>query len=232
MSNAPLVSAILAALDQDPDIKLHQTPIRVTFAGTLRLEGEVQDIVAKRKALRIATRVAGTESIDDRVRVRPGTERSDADVLRSALDALGQEGAFHNLIVRARSAVPADHSDYIEVEVHDGVVCLAGEVGSLSHRRLAEVIAWWVPGSRDVDNRLHVHPPERETDDEITDVVRLVLDKDPSLDAAQIRATTRDREITLDGVVHSEELKHIATEDCWYIPGVHAVHNRIQVRPA
>jgi osmotically-inducible protein OsmY len=231
MSHAPLVSAILAALDHDPDINLHETPIKVTFASTLRLEGEVSDIVAKRKALRIAARVAGTESIDDRLRVRPGTARSDADVLHSALNALGQEGAFHNLIVRSRGAAPVDHSDFIDVDVRDGVVCLVGEVGSLSHRRLAEVIAWWVPGSRDVDNRLHVHPPERETDDEITDVVRLVLDKDPSLDATQIRVTTRDREITLEGVVHSAEIRHIAAEDCWYIPGVHAVHNRIQVRP-
>jgi len=230
MSHATLVTTILAALEHDPDINLHETPIKVSFAGTLRLEGEVADIVAKRKALRIAARVAGTETIDDRLRVRPGAPRSDADVLHSALNALGQEGAFRNLIVRADGGVPADHSDYICVAVRDGVVYLAGEVGSLSHRRLAEVIAWWVPGSRDVDNRLHVHPPELETDDEITDVVRLVLDKDPSLDATQIRVTTRHREITLDGVVHSEEVKHMATEDCWYIPGVHGVHNRIQVR--
>ena len=231
MSHAPLVSAILAALEHDPEVHVHQHPIRVTFDGTLRLEGEVADIVAKRKALRIAAKVARTESIDDRIRVRPGTVRSDADILRSALDALAQEGAFRNLIVRPRPAPPVDHSDYIDVDVRDAVVRLSGEVGSLSHRRLAEVIAWWIPGSCDVDNRLHVHPPELETDDEITDVVRLVLDKDPTIDATQIRATTRDREITLGGVVHSEEIKHIAAENCWYIPGVHAVHNRIQVRP-
>jgi osmotically-inducible protein OsmY len=230
MSNA-LISAVLAALERDPDIHTHQTPIRVTFAGTLRLDGEVDDIVAKRKALRVATRVAGTEAVEDRVRVRPGAARSDADVLHSALNALGQEGAFRHLVVRRRDpAAPVDGADRIEIDVRDGVVRLSGEVGSLSHRRLAEVIAWWVPGSCDVDNRLHVHPPERETDDEISDVVRIVLDKDPSLDAAQIRVTTRDREITLEGVVHSEELRHIASEDCWYIPGVHAVHNRIQVR--
>ena len=232
MSHAPLVSAILAALEHDPEVHLHQDPIRVTYDGTLRLEGEVADIVAKRKALRIATRVARTESIDDRIRVRPGAARSDADILRSALEALAQEGAFRNLIVRPRGSARVDHSDYIDVDVRDAVIRLTGEVGSLSHRRLAEVIAWWVPGSCDVDNRLRVHPPEQETDDEITDVVRLVLDKDPTVDAAQIRATTRDREITLEGVVHSEEVRHIAAEDCWYIPGVHAVHNRITVQPA
>jgi osmotically-inducible protein OsmY len=230
MTHASLLSAILAALEHDPEVHVHQQPIRVTFDGTLRLEGEVADIVAKRKALRIAARVAGTESIDDRIRVRPGSSRSDADILRSALDALAQEGAFRNLVVRARGGAHPDHSDYIEVDVRDGVVRLAGDVGSLSHRRLAEVIAWWIPGSRDVDNRLRVHPPEQETDDEITDVVRLVLDKDPTIDAAQLRVTTRNHEITLEGVVHSEEIRHIAAEDCWYIPGVHAVHNRIQVR--
>jgi osmotically-inducible protein OsmY len=233
MSNATVVTAILAALEHDQDVQQHQNPIRVTFEGTLRLEGEVPDIVAKRKALRIAARVGGTESIVDHLRVRPGAPRSDADVLHSALNALGQEGAFRQIIVRhVDREHPADGADRIEVDVRDGVISLQGEVGSLSHRRLAEVIAWWVPGARDVDNRLHVHPPERETDDEISDVVRLVLDKDPSLDATQIKVTTRNHEITLEGVVHSEEVKHIAAEDCWYIPGVHAVHNRITVQSA
>lgn len=233
--NSQTTTAILAALELDPEVQQHRNPIRVINDGdgTLRLEGEVPDIVANRKALRIAARVAGTESIVDHLRVRPGSPRSDADILHSALNALGQEGAFRHLVVRRFDPEnPVAGGDCIEVDVRDGVVYLQGEVGSLSHRRLAEVIAWWVPGSRDVENRLHVHPPERETDDEISDVVRLVLDKDPSLDATQVKVTTRNREITLEGVVHSEELKHIAAEDCWYIPGVHAVHNRITVQPA
>jgi osmotically-inducible protein OsmY len=29
--------------------------------------------------------------------------------------------------------------------------------------------------------------------------------------------------------VFSEEQKRIAVQDCWYIPGVHAVHDALQV---
>jgi osmotically-inducible protein OsmY len=81
----------------------------------------------------------------------------------------------------------------------------------------------------DVDNHLHVRPPEEDHDEEISDAVRLVLDKEPAMDAEQISIVTRDREVTLRGAVFSEDQKRVAAQDCWYIPGVHAVHNNLQV---
>lgn len=232
MPENDVVTAVLAALERDPDINLHECPIRVSLAGSLSLDGEVDDIIAKRKALRITARVAGTETIVDLLRLRPSRTRGDAELLDAALNALGQESAFRDIAVRSAStSAAAGEADHIKIYVRDGVINLRGTVGSLSHRRLAEVIAWWVPGCCDVDNRLRVHPNEDETDDEISDVVRLVLDKDPHLDGGQIHVSTRNGEITLDGVVHSRELKHIASENCWYIPGVHDVHNRLHIRP-
>jgi osmotically-inducible protein OsmY len=44
----------------------------------------------------------------------------------------------------------------IVVEVKDGVVTLNGEVPSLTHKRLAGVLAWWVPGVKSVVNRVEV----------------------------------------------------------------------------
>ncbi|MBA2409882.1 MAG: BON domain-containing protein [Gammaproteobacteria bacterium] len=109
------------------------------------------------------------------------------------------------------------------------LIKVTGEVKSLSHRRFAEVLLWWVPGSCDVYNRLHVRPPQVDSDEEITDVVRMVFDKEPALDAEQISVVTRDSEVTLRGAVATETQKLRAVRDVWYIPGVHAVHDGLEV---
>ena len=55
----------------------------------------------------------------------------------------------------------------------NGVVTLNGEVPSLSHKRLAGVLAWWVPGTRDVINGLEEVPPEEDNDDELIDAMHV-----------------------------------------------------------
>lgn len=233
MANNTLVSSILAALEHDKEVNLHNSRISVAAAGeVLRLEGEVENIVAKRKALRIAKQLTHSEAIEDHMRLRVVNRRHDRALLNAAVETLMQEPAFAEMEIRNADTTPPEHDrGWIAVWVHENVITLQGEVRSLSHRRLAEVICWWVPGCCDVKNRLHVHPAEEENDGEISDVVRLVFDKEVSLDAEQIAIHTRDAVVTLRGVVHSEEQRRIATYDCWYIPGVHGVHNELEVRP-
>jgi osmotically-inducible protein OsmY len=102
-------------------------------------------------------------------------------------------------------------------------------VPSLSHKRLAGVLAWWVPGSREVINGLAVEPPQADSDDEITDAVRLVLDKDRFVPADQIRVRTRGRVVTLEGIVANQTLCELAECDAWYVFGVDRVVNHLQV---
>jgi osmotically-inducible protein OsmY len=235
MNNNDLAGAIRAALEREADIDMHRYPIEVRVGEVVCLEGNVEDIVAKRKALRLAREMAHTHRIHDHLRLAT-TERISGDQLRdAALKALNREPAFADMDIQAGDlAPPAQERDWIRVTASGCVLRLKGEVNSLSHRRLAEVIAWWVPGSGDVDNHLHVRPPEQETDEEISDAVRLVFDMEPALNAEQIRVATRQREVILRGAVFSEDQKRRASQDCWYIPGVHAVRNELQVlaRPA
>ena len=114
--------------------------------------------------------------------------------------------------------------------MRQGVVTLDGEVPSLCHKRLAGVLAWWVPGTRDVVNGLEVAPPEEDSDGEITDAVRTALEKDPLLDADGIRVGTRGAVVTLGGVVPSEPQREMAEADAWFVFGVDEVVNRIAVR--
>ena len=57
--------------------------------------------------------------------------------------------------------VASEPSGSIVIEVKKGIVTLNGEVPSLTHKRLAGVLAWWVPGTRDVVNGLEEVPAER-----------------------------------------------------------------------
>lgn len=226
--NDPL-APIRAMLAQDPELKDPAIKVSLTH-NVITLEGEVADIITKRRTLHQAREVAHTTEIIDRLRLKATVHPSPAELQHAAIEALRQEAVFAGMRVSDESH-PED-SYWICVSAQDlGVLKLAGQVGSLTHRRLAEVIAWWVPGCRDVDNRLHVFPPEQDNDPEITDAVRMVLEKEPGLDAEEITIHTHNREVTLSGVVHSDELKTRAILDCWYIPGVHAVRDQLKVRP-
>ena len=230
MLHKELIAALLAALGNDADINLHESPIRVTYRDTLCLEGEVANIAVKRKARRIAVQLSGLADIDDRLRLRPGERRSGKALQDAVVDVLSQEPAFRDISVLAGAAAPSGGRQWIGVSVDDCVVRLDGEVGSLSHRRLAEVITWWVPGSCDVRNHMRVRPAEKDNDDEISDAIRMVLEKDPMLHAETIGIHTYNREVTLDGSVHSDEQRRMAIYDCWYVPGVHDVHDRMRVQ--
>jgi osmotically-inducible protein OsmY len=116
------------------------------------------------------------------------------------------------------------------VEVANGVVTLNGQVSSLSNKRLAGVLVWWVPGTRDVINGLEEVPPEQDNDDELTDAVRCVLEKDPFVNASKIRVSCKDWVVTLEGLVPTETMREMAEQDTWYVLGVKTVINKIVVK--
>jgi osmotically-inducible protein OsmY len=124
---------------------------------------------------------------------------------------------------------PADLRGAIEIAVQAGDVLLEGQVPSLSHKRLAGVLAWWVPGTQNVLNCLIVEPSEVDSDDEIIDALRLVLEKDPFVNADQIRVRSDERTVTLEGLVSNETESEMAEHDAWYVFGVDRVLNRLEV---
>lgn len=234
MSN-DVVTSVKAALERDPDINLHRFPIRLSFdnqANELSMEGSVEDIIALRKAVQIARRVSGSDRIRDDLYIRQPTNRTGDQLRESVVRALSGEPTFRDVSVGDAESVAyqaGDDQKGIVVNVSGSCVHLKGNLNSLTHRRLAELLAWWVPGTSRVENRIHVQPPEEDSDTELTEAVRIALEKDASLDAGQIHVQTRDREVTLEGSVRSEINRTIASRDCWYIPGVHAVHNQLRV---
>lgn len=231
-----ILTAVRAAFEHESRINLHHYPVHVEWSGGgLLLEGEVENIIAKKLALELAAATPGVDGIIDRLRVTPAQRMGDGAIRDHVRHALLQEPALETCIVRVRDGqnviVDREPSEQpagvIEVFVEDGVVTLDGQVPSLSHKRLAGVLTWWAPGSRDVVNALEIIPPQEDHDDEITDAVRLVLEKNPFVDASHIRVSTANAIVTLEGMAVNETEKRMAESDAWYVFGVDKVINKI-----
>jgi osmotically-inducible protein OsmY len=202
------------------------------------LEGEVADIAAKKLALERTAAVTGVRGVIDRLRVKSAERRGDGAIRDSICAFILRQSEFGRCAVRALAKgrmeslreVPEGGSGEIEVAVADGVITLEGKVVSTSHKRVAGVLAWWTPGCRDVVNSLIVEPPQQDTDEEVVDALRLVLEIDPFVKAEQIRATCRNDIVTLEGYVRTGEERRRAEFDAWCLFAVDGVINRLEVR--
>ena len=234
-----VLDEVRAAFHSEPRFSPH-THVALDFSdGTLTIEGEVQNVALKKLLLERAAAHPAVDGILDRLRVAPAQRMGDGQIRNLVRDALLEEAALAEVaihtVVKGETLIvrepPASRGD-ISVEVEDGVVTLDGVVPSLGHKRLAGVLAWWVPGSRDVINGLDVSPREADTDEEMTDAVRMALEKDPFVDAGQVRVSTKDSVVTLEGVVPKTAEREMAEFDAWYVFGVDKVENHIAVHSA
>jgi osmotically-inducible protein OsmY len=190
-----LLERARAALRSEPRIRLHEHPVHLRFAdGVMTVEGEVSSPGAKKLALERVAAFPEVNAIVDRLHVAPAERMGDGrirDLARGALLGGGPRGAVDprgapgcaSACQGSACGQPRRDPDLVEY----GIVTLSREVSGLGLKRLAGVLAWWVPGSRDVVNGIAVVPPEEDTDDEMTDAVRIALEKDTFVEAAQVR---------------------------------------------
>ena len=178
---------IRAALHSEPRLgpSFHLRQILFEDDGFLVLDGEVPDVAAKKLALERAAAIPGVTGIVDRLHVRPAAPMGDGEIRVHVRDAFINELAFETLEIREFDAgkwqlvrgVPQGSRGTIDLEVQDGIVTLNGRVPGLTSKRLAGVLAWWVPGVRDVVNGIEVDPPEEDNPDLIEEAVRVALER-------------------------------------------------------
>jgi osmotically-inducible protein OsmY len=200
----------------------------------------VENIAEKRAAVDVAARVllkSDGWTVDDRLYVKPTEHREDHELREQIEAAFGNESVFRDYTVMTEVAGNTEtvhdagtDDRLIKAAVSDGAITLSGRVESLSHSRLAEVLMWRTDGCRYVDNELEVAPPAPDTDDDITDVVRIVLEMDPLVHADQLVVGTAGGVVVLTGSVASREEKKLAILDAWHVPGVADVVDRIESR--
>ena len=237
----PILKSLRASLEREPRINLHRWPVQIdlTDDSVLILEGDVGSIAAKKLALELAGATPDVRGVVDRLHVAPAEPRGDGAILDGLTALLLDARELKNCTLRAirkgetvtlQEINDDNASGDILIEVLEGVVTLDGWVISLSHKRMAGVLAWWVPGCRDVVDALEVQPPEQDNDDEVSDALSLVLEMDPMIpDPGQIRVSTQNYVVTLEGLVATEEVRQRAEQDAWCLFAVDRVINQLAV---
>lgn len=241
---AQITDAVRSALHRERRLgpRFDIERVAVEDDDVLVLEGTVDRLAHKKLALLRAAAVPGVVAIIDRVRVAAVPE-GDRHIRAQLREIFARQSDFLGIELREDVAegVIATHYEpvagatgsaagRIDIEVNEGIVTLNGSVPSLVHKRLAGAMAWWVRGVRDVINGIVVEPEENDSPDQIEEAIRIILDRNPSVDAAQIRVGVRGRLVRLTGLMHSEGARANAEDTVWSVFGVDDVLNEIEVR--
>lgn len=134
---------VRAKLADDVWVDERTIDLRVS-SGIVYLAGAVDSYPAKSHAEADAWSVAGVVDVENAIVVEPRTSRTDAEIAREIRRDLDQ-----NLRLDPSS---------ILITVSGGTVYLRGRVSSLEQKWLADEIAWWTTGVRDVVNELTIEP--------------------------------------------------------------------------
>ncbi|MBT8457838.1 MAG: BON domain-containing protein [Rhodobacteraceae bacterium] len=204
--------------------------------GALLLEGEVDRVAQKKIVLELAAAHPSIHAIVDRLRVRPAERLTDAAIRNHLRDVFALDPSLSGLAITELGSAaqataisrPEAAAGAFDYSVSDGVVTLNGTVKDLAIKRYIGVLAWWCPGSRDVINGIVATSDDSDGPDRIADAVRIVLEKDPYYDAAQIKVGVRQRVVRLTGWLPSVDQSRMAENDAWYLFGVDDVINEIE----
>ena len=115
------------------------------------------------------------------------------------------------------------------VQVHHGVVTLAGTVSNLRAKQAAELDARDVVGVWDVHNLLKVRPPHLLPDDTLRQALTDALARDPYVGHFPLQVSAHNGRAHLHGPVNNHFEQERAGEVAAGVTGVVAVDNRVHV---
>ncbi len=129
---------------------------------------------------------------------------------------------------------PAVHASQIVVEVKNGAVTLAGDVGSYLEKLNAERAAQRVTGVKALAVALKVKLPEygRRKDADIAESARNILGWTSSLPPNAVKVAVQGGWMTLTGDVEWQFQRQDAADSVRYLLGVTGITNQIAIRPS
>lgn len=128
---------------------------------------------------------------------------------------------------------PSVHAEQIGVEVKDGVVTLAGEVGSFAEKWAVESAAQRVAGVKALAIAMDVKLSAlgHRGDADIARSAENVLEWTASLPTDAVKLMVEGGWITLSGEVDWQYQKQLAADALRYLVGVTGVSNQIAIKP-
>lgn len=175
-----------------------------TDDGIVSLTGEVDNLLARQRAARIARTVKGVRSVVNQIEVK----KSDLP-----------DGEVEADVEMRLLSDPATQGWQIEAEVDTGIVTLTGEVGSMQEKFLAEKVVKGVRGVCGVTNEIIVDIDEVRPEHEVRSEIERLLHWDVLIDDAKIDVAVEDSTVTLSGSVGSAAEKARAVTKA-YVAGV------------
>ena len=215
-TSADLKQAVEDAFLYDPRLKSFNPDVSVN-EGIVTLNGEVDNLKAKRAAGQDAKNVVGVFGVKNQLDVRPMYIPQDNELKSKIISAIEKEPALENKGVE----VKADH----------GLVYLSGDVGSGFQKSLAEEIVSKIKGVTDINNNIQVtgnsekvysdyygwnnfYPPYHvkvsnsyKNDSEIKDNIESQLWWSPYVNQDDIDVSVSKGVVTLEGTVDTDREK-------------------------
>lgn len=121
--------------------------------------------------------------------------------------------------------------EHIRVQVHQGVVTLAGRVANSAQKSRAESRVLGIDGVVAVAQELEIEAEGagRRSDEDIASTARHLLDCDPRLPVGAFSVVVEKGAVRLCGEARSEAQRGAAESDVGHVDGVVSVNNEIQL---
>ena len=213
-SDHALRQDVLDELAWEPSV--NDTAIGVEVEdGVVTLTGHLGSYSEKKAAERAVERVAGVRAIAEEIDVRlpMSSKRTDADIARTAMQALEWS-----------SAIPAGQ---VHLKVESGWITLTGELEHEYQRAEAEQAVRGLMGLVGVSNQITLKPAILSKDVKVK--IEAALQRRAHMDTQAINVTVDGDQIVLSGTIRSLGERAAALEAAHDAPGISRVIDHMRI---
>lgn len=214
-TDSSITSWVNEALRHDPLVPASEISVS-TKEGIVTLSGRVDNLAAKNRVERQASKIRGVREVLNELTVAP-SPLSDADIVY----------AVRRRILNNDTIV----SQGIVVTSVDGNITIEGEVANWSEAEEAALLASAVGGVQNVKNELVTRYTATRSDQEIKNDVVAALHRDVYLTGFPISVAVKDGVVSLTGSVGNAYQKRRAAQAARWVSHVTFVKNELVVRP-